>query len=130
MSKDKLLQAAAEEFARYGEPGARIQAIVKRSGVNERMIYHHFGSKAGLYQAVLLAQRQLVAASWLPTLKGIEKHEPIAGLRLSFQAMFDIVLGNPLLIPLMMHESMSGWKAIPSATMASIPKPLRALYRK
>src|SRR5689334_24780916 len=52
-SRDALLQAAAEEFARSGLKGTRIREIVQRSGVNERMIYHHFGSKEGLFRAVV-----------------------------------------------------------------------------
>ncbi len=52
-SRSALLVAAAEEFARRGLQGTRVQAIVKRAGVNERMIYHHFGNKEGLYRAVL-----------------------------------------------------------------------------
>ena len=130
MSKDKLLQAAAEEFARYGEPGARISAIVQRSGVNERMIYHHFGSKAGLYRAVIAAQWQALSDAWLPQLKNVTKLDPLEGLRQGFAAMFEILLQNPLAIPLAVHESMSDWQALPPATLSMIPKALRTLYRR
>ena len=57
-----LLDAASVEFALSGLEGARMHAIVKRAGVNERMVYHHFGSKQGLYEAVLADQRASIGA--------------------------------------------------------------------
>jgi TetR/AcrR family transcriptional regulator len=49
----KILDAAEEEFARYGLAGARIDAIASRTGVVKAMIYYYFESKEGLYQAVM-----------------------------------------------------------------------------
>ena len=49
----QILQAATEEFSEKGLEGARIDAIAFSSQTNKRMIYHYFGSKDGLYAAVL-----------------------------------------------------------------------------
>jgi TetR/AcrR family transcriptional regulator len=49
----KILDAAEEEFARYGLAGAKIDAIAARTGVVKAMIYYYFESKEGLYQAVM-----------------------------------------------------------------------------
>lgn len=70
----QILDAAEEEFARYGLAGAKIDAIAARTGVVKAMIYYYFESKEGLYQAVMqrigseldIAFEQLSAAS-LPT---------------------------------------------------------------
>lgn len=51
-SREKLLSAAEEVFAEHGYDGARVEEITSRAGVNVRMLYHHFGSKEGLFQAV------------------------------------------------------------------------------
>lgn len=48
------MSAARREFAAKGIAGARVDAIAKRAGVNKRMLYHYFGSKDGLFQAVLM----------------------------------------------------------------------------
>ena len=48
-----ILDAAYQEFSDHGLSGARVDAIVARTGVNVRMIYYYFRSKAGLYAAVL-----------------------------------------------------------------------------
>ena len=51
--RDALLAAATAEFARNGFAGARIGSICKQAGTTVRMVYHYFGSKSGLYIAVL-----------------------------------------------------------------------------
>lgn len=52
-TKAQILDAAEEEFARHGLSGARTEAIAAKTGVTKSMIFYHFGSKEGLYQAVL-----------------------------------------------------------------------------
>lgn len=52
-TKAQILDAAEEEFAKYGLNGARTEAIAKGAGVNKAMIYYYFESKEGLYKAVL-----------------------------------------------------------------------------
>lgn len=52
-TKQQILDAAEEEFAKHGLSGARTEAIATRAGVAPRMIYYYFQSKEGLYQAVL-----------------------------------------------------------------------------
>jgi AcrR family transcriptional regulator len=129
-SADKLLAAAAEQFAQHGLKGTRIQAIVKKAGVNERMIYHHFQSKEGLYRAVLAAQWLGLAEAWQPALEQAAKLAPLAGLQRALTALAQQLLARPLLFPLAMHEAMSGWKFLPRATLAHVPAELRALYAR
>ena len=52
-TKAQILDAAEEEFARFGLNGARTEAIAAKTGVTKAMIYYYFGSKEALYQAVL-----------------------------------------------------------------------------
>ncbi|UOR02382.1 TetR/AcrR family transcriptional regulator [Leucobacter allii] len=51
-SRDRILDAALEEFSAKGIAGARVEQIAKRAGVNVRMIYYFFKSKANLYREV------------------------------------------------------------------------------
>jgi AcrR family transcriptional regulator len=50
-----ILAAAREEFADRGLSGARMDAIAARTKTVKHMLYHYFGSKEGLYLAVLEA---------------------------------------------------------------------------
>jgi AcrR family transcriptional regulator len=52
-TREQILQAAVKEFAAQGYGGARVDAICREARANPRMLYHHFGDKAGLYIAVL-----------------------------------------------------------------------------
>lgn len=52
-SKDRILVVAAEEFARRGYDGARVDEIVRRGKINKNLIYYYYGSKEALFVAVL-----------------------------------------------------------------------------
>ncbi|PWC54839.1 TetR family transcriptional regulator [Azospirillum sp. TSO22-1] len=52
-TKRDILAVATEEFATHGLSGARVDAIAERTRTTKRMIYYYFGSKEGLYIAVL-----------------------------------------------------------------------------
>jgi AcrR family transcriptional regulator len=49
----EILEVATHEFADKGLAGARIDAIAAATRTSKRMIYYYFGSKDGLYLAVL-----------------------------------------------------------------------------
>ena len=51
--KRNILEVALAEFANYGLEGSRIESIAAGTHTSKRMIYYHFGSKEGLYAAVL-----------------------------------------------------------------------------
>ena len=48
------MASATEVFVEKGFSGARVDEIARRAKANKAMIYYHFGSKEGLYKAVLL----------------------------------------------------------------------------
>ncbi|WP_153102210.1 TetR family transcriptional regulator [Paraburkholderia hayleyella] len=52
-TRRRILLAAAEEFAKGGLSGARVDQIARRAETNERMLYYYFGSKEQLFTAVL-----------------------------------------------------------------------------
>jgi AcrR family transcriptional regulator len=49
----RILQVATREFAEKGLAGARVAEIAEQAGVNKQLLYYYFGSKEGLYSAVL-----------------------------------------------------------------------------
>jgi TetR/AcrR family transcriptional regulator len=51
--RDRILAAAEREFALHGSAGARMDRIAAGAGVNKQLLFHYFGSKAGLQRAVV-----------------------------------------------------------------------------
>jgi AcrR family transcriptional regulator len=49
----RILDAATAEFSRYGIAGARIDRITAAARTNKAQVYGYFGSKEGLFDAVL-----------------------------------------------------------------------------
>jgi len=82
-----ILTVATEEFASLGLAGARVDAIAERTQTTKRMIYYYFGSKDGLYQAVLEKAYADIRAveQQIPTLET----DPAAALRTLVELTFD-----------------------------------------
>lgn len=51
-TRQRLITAAQTEFAAFGIAGARVDRIALNSGSNKAQIYHYFGNKDALYDAV------------------------------------------------------------------------------
>jgi AcrR family transcriptional regulator len=49
----RLIEVACEVFTREGYANAATEEIVRLAGVTRGALYHHFGNKEGLFQAVL-----------------------------------------------------------------------------
>jgi len=98
-----ILEVATTEFAEKGLSGARIDAIADATSTSKRMIYYYFGSKEGLYVAVLedayRRMREIEAELHLENL------EPEAALRRLVEFTFDHHWGNPDYIRLVMNEN-------------------------
>ncbi|MFJ1764527.1 TetR/AcrR family transcriptional regulator [Amycolatopsis sp. NPDC088138] len=129
-SRALLLAAAAEQFAKHGPRGTRVQDIVKAAGVNERMIYHHFGNKDGLYAAALADQQDGLMAAWQPVLDEAVTLAPYPGMRMALRAFAQNLMARPLLVALWMHESLGGWNTLPPPESDTPIKELRALYER
>ena len=99
-----ILEVATAEFANKGLSGGRIDEIAAATRTSKRMIYYYFGSKEGLYVAVLeeayRRMRQIEAELHLEDL------EPIAALRRLVEFTFDHHSGNQDYIRLVMNENM------------------------
>lgn len=52
-TRQQILQAALRRFAHSGYAGASVQHIVDEAKVTKPMLYYHFGSKEGLYSALI-----------------------------------------------------------------------------
>lgn len=60
LSRQRLLDAATAEFAAHGIAGARVDRVAAAAGVNKAQMYGWFGSKDGLFDAVLSRHLQRI----------------------------------------------------------------------
>lgn len=99
-----ILEVATVEFGEKGLAGARIDEIAAATQTSKRMIYYYFGSKEGLYLAVLeesyRRMRQIESALRLEDL------EPEQALRTLVGFTFDHHQRNENYIRLVMSENM------------------------
>src|SRR5438094_5710347 len=72
VSPDRILAAAAAEFAERGFAGARVDRIARRARVNKAMLYYHFRSKQALYRTLLRRHFSLAADRFRAIAAGAE----------------------------------------------------------
>lgn len=69
-SAGAIIDAATELFGRDGYEGMSVAAIAARAGVCKATVFHHFGSKEGLYIAVMEEISREFAGVARPLLEG------------------------------------------------------------
>lgn len=98
-----ILEVATKEFAEKGLSGARIDAIADATSTSKRMIYYYFGSKEGLYVAVLEESYRRMRS--IEAELHLENLEPVAALRRLVEFTFDHHSSNEGYIRLVMNEN-------------------------
>ncbi len=103
-AKDKILQAAIDEFSHFGFEGARVDRIAGKADINKAMIFYYFSSKRKLYQFIITnAFKRL-----LPEIRAsIEKSEgPERFLELLPKVYIRFLHENPYIVRLILPELM------------------------
>lgn len=104
-TKANILEVAAAEFGEKGLAGARIDEIAALTQTSKRMIYYYFGSKEGLYLAVLEESYKRVR-----DIEGelhLQDLEPEQALRRLVAFTFDHHMANENYIRLVMNENIA-----------------------
>ncbi len=102
-TKQNILATATREFAKNGYNGARIDAIAARTATTKRMIYYYFGSKEGLYIAVLESEYRRIRAA--EAALHLEDLPPEDALRKLVGFTVDYQLAHPEFMRLVMTEN-------------------------
>lgn len=103
-SRERILDGATDEFAQEGFAGARIDRIARRTKLNVRMIYYHFGSKRGLYRAVLLS----IYEEAVKILDATDRLDDPAEAALGMY--FDLLAEHPRFASVLVRELLDGAK--------------------
>ena len=128
-----ILEVAMREFADKGLAGARIDVIAEAMRTSKRMIYYYFGSKEGLYVAVLeeayRRMRAIEAGLHLEDLPPEDALRRLVGFTVDYQ------MAHPEFIRLVMNENihrgeyLGQSKAIQGLNVPAI-EGLRRLYER
>lgn len=86
-----LIEAARGHFAAEGYRGANAETVAKAAGVTRGALYHHFGSKLGLFRAVLEAVQTEIGAEIARTARSVDGG-PLERLRVGFGVYLDMAL--------------------------------------
>jgi len=115
-TRDNILSAATQVFARYGYEGGSVEKISKLAKSVDRMIYYYFGSKEGLFIQVLEnAYRRMNDAE--RKLK-LDSNQPIDGLNRVIGFVLSYYRKNPEFITLLNLENLQRGKHIAKSERA------------
>ena len=105
-SRARVWTAAANEFAAKGFDGAKVDRIAAHAHVNKAMLYYHFASKAGLYNAILRDTFAAIAEA----VRGVraEGGAPEAQLRAWVRAIASVAEARPFFPPIWLREVAEG----------------------
>jgi len=114
-----IVEVATLEFAQKGYSGARVDAIASRTRTSKRMIYYYFGSKEGLYLAVLDEAYSGIRRA--EATLDLEKLAPEEALRTLVGFTFDYYNKHPEFVRLVMNENiMDGAHMARSKTISKL----------
>lgn len=93
-NRSSILQAALELFAARGYDAVAVQEIVEAAGITKPTLYHYFGSKQGVLQALM----DEYSGELLEAIRqGAEYHgDLVMNLRQVVRAYFDFARAHPV----------------------------------
>ena len=115
-TRENILRAATKVFAKHGFAGGRVEQISKAAQSYDRMIYYYFGSKEGLFIAVLeeMYRRFNEAEARLV----LDATEPVEALTAVIRFMWGYYQRNPEFITLLNTENLHRGKHIAKSLRA------------
>ncbi len=102
-TRQNILAVARRAFAEHGLSGARVDAIAAQISTTKRMIYYYFGSKEGLYLAVL--EQVYGGIRGLELTLDLDRLTPIEALNQMVDFTFDYHEENPDFVRLVSVEN-------------------------
>ena len=89
-TRQSILDAAQTVFAEKGFSGANVNEIVTLAGTTKPMLYYHFGSKEGLFAAVLesvyAGMREIEGSLWLETFPAADAMRKLVEVTFDYHA--------------------------------------------
>jgi AcrR family transcriptional regulator len=101
-TEDRILEVAAEILEQVGPEGLTTRAVCAAAKVTAPTLYHHFGDKAGLLNALLSSG---IADFMAHKRLNLMTDDPLADLRRGWDGWIEFALARPRLFGLMVEQS-------------------------
>jgi AcrR family transcriptional regulator len=110
-TRSALMDAAQELFTERGYDGVGTEEIVRAAGVTRGALYHHFGGKAELLEAVYERLEAESTERVARIVLGSELESPMAAMRAGIEAFLD-ECAEPALRRIALHDAPAvlGWE--------------------
>ncbi len=103
-TRERILRAATDVFAQHGLSGGRVKLVARAARSNERMIYYYFGSKEGLFIAVLEnVYRQMWEAE---NALQLDRAPPVDAIKAMIEFTLDYYLAHPEMLTIINNENL------------------------
>ena len=113
-TREAILDGALIEFSEKGFDGARIDEIARRAAVNKNLLYHHYGSKDGLFTALLERTYDTIRRRQKDLqLRGMD---PVEGMRKLVIFTGRIWVRFPEFLRLLQSENLNGGRHVRAST--------------
>lgn len=122
-ARERILDAAERAFSEHGLAGARVAAIAAAADVNKAMLYYYFGSKDGLYEAVLTRMGDRLVAMAEAAL-GDRRLPPAERLFAFLDGYRDLLASSPIFVRIAMQELLAGGEHLPALLGPRLPRVL------
>lgn len=110
-SRKAILEAAADQFSRFGFEGASLNAISDQSGVSKQNLIYYFESKEKLWEAAVAHTFDSVNAAFREHWQS-RPHDQIQSLRDSIRIYFDVARRYPAYVLIPMIEGINDtWRS-------------------
>ncbi len=109
VTRSRLVAVATRIFAERGYEDTSIEAVLHEAGVSRGSLYHHFGGKEALFEAVAEDVEDQVGAQTVAAAAGTAG--PVAALRAGFLAWIRLA-GDPVVQRILLIDAPSvlGWE--------------------
>ena len=120
-TKARILKAGLKLFSDRGPDATTVEMLAKSARINRRMLYHYFGSKEGLYRAVIRRMYEKSSELEIELSHLMLPAEELLGRLI--RAHFEFLSGNPEFVRLLSWENLRHGRTTQKVDLSGLKAP-------